>query len=137
MSGAGGSAEVFGEEGLADEGGVIGRVEAGDFGDESEVHSFLLTEGEVLFERLGVVLEILGAVELDGVYENGDGDGSLGTYFFSGGPDELEMPLMEGSHRGNQGEGTGRSLKRFPYRVDVWEAGDHLSECWVLPLNQP
>jgi hypothetical protein len=44
---------------------------------------------------------------------------------------------MQGSHSGDESKGPGGILKRFPYRVDVWEAGDHLGECWALAPNQP
>ncbi len=49
---------------------MIRRVEAGGFGDEGEVDAFFLAEGKVFFERLGVVLEVFGAVELNGIDEN-------------------------------------------------------------------
>ena len=79
MPRSGRSAEVFGEAGLGDEGGVVWGIKAGSLGDEGEIDAFLFAEGQVIFERLGIILEILGAVKLDGIDENGDGNRSAGS----------------------------------------------------------
>jgi len=133
---AGGSAEVSGEERFGDESGVIGGVKVWNLRDEGEIDSFLFAEGEVVFERLGIISEILGAVELDGIDENGDGDRSAGADVPAGGPDELKVSFMQGSHGGNQGEGPGGGLEGLVERGDVREAGDHWSECQARALGQ-
>lgn len=102
---SGGSAKVLRQERFGDEGGVIRGVETENLRDKGEIDAFFFAEGEVFLDRPGVVLEVPGAVELDGVDENGDGDGSGRSDLFAGCPDELEMTFVQCSHRGNEGKG--------------------------------
>ena len=119
VTGAGGSAKVFGEEGLGDEGGVVGGVEAGNPGNEGEVDPFFFAEGEIFLEWLGVIFKVFGAVELDGVDEDGDGDGSFGPDLLAGGSNELEVAFVESSHGRDEGERAGGGPEGIPDSVDV------------------
>lgn len=96
---------------------------------ESEVDSFLFTEGEVFFERLRVVFEVGGFVKLDRIDENRDRDGAFRTYFLTGRPQKLEVSFMERSHSWNESERLRHFLQQFSYRVDVRASCDHLREC--------
>lgn len=125
----GGSAKVLREERFGDEGGVIGGIQAWDLRGEDEVHAFFFAESEIVIDRLGVVLEVLGAVELNGIDENRNGDGSGGSDFFTGCSDELEVSFVESSHGGHEGKGPGAGLEEYPYRMSVWKAGGHRDEC--------
>lgn len=101
MAGAGLSAEVLGEEGLGDGDGAVWVVEALSGGGEGDIDPFVLTFTEVFGEGLGVLGEVLGAVELDGVDEDGDDDGAGGADLAAGGAKEFEVAVVEGSHGGN------------------------------------
>lgn len=125
VAGSGGSAEVGGEEGLGNEGGVVLFVERGGFGDEGDIGSFGRGEGEIVFERAGVGAEVLGAVELDGVDEDGNDDGAFRPHLLPGGAEKSEVTFVEGAHGGDEGDLSGPILEVFLNRVDVRVSKDH------------
>lgn len=129
VSRSGLSAKVFGEEGFRDENRVIGLVESLFFGDEGDIDTLGFAQGKVIFQGPGIIGEVCRAVELDGVDEDRDHDGSCWPHVFSGGAEEFEVAFVQGSHGGNEGEWAWHFLQRGPYRVDVSDTCDHLSEC--------
>ena len=134
MPGAGGSAEVFGEERFRDENGAIGEIEFVGIGDECEIDAFGLAGGEVIFKSFGVVKEVFGAVELDWIYENRDRDRAPGADFFTRCTEEGEVSLVERTHRRDEGEGTRNGRKCFPNRGNIVAAADHRGQSCALGL---
>lgn len=61
---------------------MIWRVKRVGVGSECDIDSFFFAECEIFLEGLRVRTEILGAVELERVDEDGDGDSSFWTNFF-------------------------------------------------------
>ena len=73
---------------------------------EGKIDAFFFAEGEIAFERAGVVGQIGSAIELDGIDENRDSNGSVGPDQLAGATNQGQMPLMESSHCGDQGDRT-------------------------------
>ena len=134
MPGAGGSAEVFGEAGFRDENGAIGEIECVGTGDEGEIDALGFAGGEVIFKSLGVVKEVLGAVELDWIHENRDRDRALGPDFFTRRMEQGEVSLVERSHCRDEGQGTRSGRKSFPNRGNIVAAADHRGQSCALGL---
>ena len=107
VTGAGGSAEVSGEEGLPDHDGMVGRVEFRGGRSEHRVHTQLFTEGEICLKGARVVCQIAWPVELQGIEKDGSQDRAIFVRYFSGCPDEGGMSIVQGSHGGNQHSGCG------------------------------
>jgi len=129
MAGASCSAEMLGQEGFGHENRAVVVVKLAFVRDKGDFDTFSLASSEVLFQRLQIAAEIAGAVELDGVDEDRNDNRSLVPDLFPGFSNEGEMPFMKGSHRWNEGKWAGKFLQRGPYRVDVWDTCDHLSQC--------
>lgn len=134
MPGAGGAAEVFGEEGFRDEDGAVGEVEFAGIGDKGEIDTFGFAGGEVVFKSFGVIKEVLGAVELDWIDENRDRDRAPGADFFTRRTEQGEVPLVERSHCRDEGEGTRSGRKRFSNRGNIVVAADHRGQSCALGL---
>ena len=134
MPGAGGTAEVFGEEGFRDEDGAVGEVEFAGIGDKGEIDTFGVAGGEVVFKSFGVIKEVLGAVELDWIDENRDRDRAPGADFFTRRTEQGEVSLVERSHCRDEGEGTRSGRKRFPNRGNIVVAADHRGQSCALGL---
>ena len=134
MPGAAGSAEVFGEEGFRDKNGAIGEIEFVGIGGESQIDAFGFAGGEVIFKSFGVVKKVLGAVELDWIYENRDRDRAPGADFFTRRTEQGEVSLVERSHRRDEGEGTRSGRKYFPNRGNIVAAADHRGQSCALGL---
>ncbi len=134
MPGAGGTAEVFGEEGFCDEDGAVGEVEFAGIGDKGEIDTFGFAGGEVVFKSFGVIKEVLGAVELDWIDENRDRDRAPGADFFTRRTEQGEVSLVERSHCRDEGEGTRSGRKRLPNRGNIVVAADHRGQSCALGL---
>jgi len=134
MPGAGGSAEVFGEEGFRDENGAIGEIEFVGIGDKAEIDAFGFAGCEVVLKSFGVIKEVLGAVELDWIDENRDRDRAPGADFCTRRTEQGEVSLVERSHCRDEREGTRSGRKSFPNRGNIVVAADHRGQSCGLGL---
>ena len=123
VPGTGRAAKVLGEPGLGDQNGMIGLVEGGFLGSEDEINSFGPAEREIVLERAGIGFEVLGPVKLDGIDKNRDRHRSLGTDGLPCPPDQGPMPLVEGPHGWNKGNGEGAFRPLFPEIAHFFENG--------------
>ena len=109
MAGAGGAAEVFGEEGFGDGDGVVSCVELAGFGCKEKIDSFGLGGSEVSFPGAWIGLEVGGAVELEGVDEDAGEDGAFGADDVAGFAEEGCMSGVQGAHGGDERGGVFRA----------------------------
>lgn len=108
---------------------MIGLVERLFFWEEGHIDARGCAQGEIIFQGLRVIREVGDAVELDGIDKDRDRHGSLWANEFAGCTEEFEVSLVQGSHGGDQNERAWHFLQGGPYRVDVSDPCEHLSEC--------
>jgi len=127
------SAEIPGEQGLAEEDRVIRMVKGFFFRSEGDVDTFGFAELKIFYERLRIIGKVADLVELDRVDKDRDDHGAGGSDQLTGFAEECEMALMESSHCRDKGERAGVFPNQVFCSADVRDCLDHCPNVVKLP----
>ena len=88
------------------------------FGREHQIDTGPFAGGDVLVERTRVIFQIIRAIKLHRVDENGYRHRAAWTSKASGLADQRQMSLMQGSHGWHQTQRARQGLELFPQGLD-------------------